>query len=123
MRVLLSSILAAALFPVSPLPAQQPADTAWTCREVMVPVRDGVRLQTTIVAPGAAPQPLPILLQRTPYGVPSCPVRGPWPRGYRELVADGYIFVFQNIRGRGRSEGEFVMNRPLRVVPGAAGLR
>ena len=93
----------------------------WDCREVMVPVRDGIRLQTVVVSPAGATEPLPIIIQRTPYGVPTCPL-GEIAVAYRELAADGYHFVFQNIRGRGRSEGLFVMNRPLRRAGDTTGV-
>lgn len=81
--------------------------------EVMIPTRDGVRLHTIILAPEKSSEPLPFLMQRTPYGVDgrnSDNVNAM----FSELVADGYIFVFQDIRGRYKSEGAFVMNRPLR---------
>jgi len=100
---------------VAPLTAQTPlpTDSAWTRQEVMVPMRDGVRLHTVIVRPRTAAEPLPILLQRTPYGA-SGGAAG-FPGGYRYLAADRYVFVFQDIRGRNGSEGEFFMNRPLRA--------
>src|ERR1700745_3657880 len=68
-------------------------------QEVMIPVRDGVRLQTVILTPTGSTRPLPILLRRTPYGVPE---RAPdeMPASWKELAADGYIFVIQNLRGR-----------------------
>ncbi len=75
-------------------------------QEVMVPVRDGVHLQTVILTPVDQKGPLPILFRRSPYGVPAAaPPRVPPP--FKELVADGYIFVFQNLRGRFKSEGVF----------------
>ncbi len=75
----------------------------------MVPVRDGVHLQTVIIAPVNATKPLPILMQRTPYGVPD---RAPdhVPNSWKDLYADGYIFVFQNLRGRFKSEGTFLLS-------------
>jgi putative CocE/NonD family hydrolase len=75
-------------------------------QEVMIPMRDGVRLQTVILTPVNQTEALPILLQRTPYGVPSqapATVSGPM----KELAKDGYIFVMQNLRGRFKSEGVF----------------
>jgi len=75
-------------------------------RTAMIPMRDGVRLFTIIVTPHVASEPLPILLERTPYGTNVNPDPS--------LVADGYVFVSQDIRGRNRSEGGFVMNRPAR---------
>jgi putative CocE/NonD family hydrolase len=78
----------------------------FTYREVMVPMRDGIRLQTVILTPIGRSGPLPILLLRTPYGVPD---RAPQqvPIEYRSLARDGYIFVFQSVRGRFKSEGRF----------------
>ena len=80
--------------------------------EAMIPARDGVRLNTSIFAPKNAGQ-LPFLLLRTPYGIED------WPNsaftGYlKDLAEEGYIFVFQDIRGRFKSEGQFVMSRPPR---------
>ena len=82
------------------------ASSVFSRTEVQIPMRDGVRLFTVIAAPRAASEPLPILLTRTPYGAR--------PMSYRDLITDGYIFVSQDIRGRNRSEGSFVMNRPAR---------
>lgn len=87
---------------------------AWERREAMVPMRDGVRLATVVMIPRGATGPLPILLQRTPYGAGGWGASDAVPGAYRELAADGYIFAFQNIRGTGRSEGPFRMNQPLR---------
>jgi putative CocE/NonD family hydrolase len=74
--------------------------------EAMIPMRDGVRLQTAILTPSHQTRALPILLQRSPYGIPS---KAPdaVPDNLKELSADGYIFVFQNLRGRFKSEGTF----------------
>jgi uncharacterized protein len=84
-------------------------------QEVMIPMRDGAHLQTVILKPKQASGPLPILLQRTPYGVPEKASALPASYVYDEpLVTDGYVFVFQNIRGRFKSEGVFVMQRPPR---------
>jgi putative CocE/NonD family hydrolase len=81
--------------------------------EAMIAMRDGVKLRTVVYAPKNAAAPLPFLLQRTPYGVPELAafLAG---ESYRELVADGYIFVYQDMRGRFGSEGTFVMQRPPR---------
>ena len=75
-------------------------------QEVMIPVRDGVRLQTAILTPVDQQGPLPILFRRTPYGVPE---KAPeqMPASWKELAQDGYIFVIQNLRGRFKSEGVF----------------
>jgi uncharacterized protein len=81
--------------------------------EVMIPMRDGVRLHAVILAPEKSKEPLPFLMQRTPYGVDGRTSDGV-NAAFPELVQDGYIFVFQDIRGRYKSEGEFVMARPPR---------
>src|SRR2546422_749304 len=79
----------------------------------MIPMRDGVRLHTSIFVPKADHGPLPFMLQRTPYGIDETPRRAL--AGYMKALADeGYIFVFQDIRGRFKSEGRFVMQRPPR---------
>jgi putative CocE/NonD family hydrolase len=85
---------------------QPPPQPAFTFQEVMIPVRDGVRLQTVILTPTDRAGPLPILLRRTPYGVPDGPIAQVPPQA-KELAQDGYIFVIQNLRGRFKSEGEF----------------
>ena len=82
--------------------------------EVMIPTRDGVRLHTEIYTPKNAIEPLPILFERTPYGISSA--NGGYSSmlsRYNEMMTDGYIFVFQDIRGRYASEGKFVMLRPI----------
>ena len=87
--------------------AQQPAAAPiFKFQEVMIPMRDGVRLQTVILTPAHAAGPLPILVERTPYGVPEKAPTEVWPEA-KELMEDGYIFVFQNLRGRFKSEGVF----------------
>jgi uncharacterized protein len=80
--------------------------------EVMIPVRDGIKLHAVILTPQNATAPLPILMERTPYGVDEANSDGINAR-YSELVKDGYIFVFQDIRGRYKSEGTFVMSRAM----------
>ncbi len=81
--------------------------------EVMIPTRDGMKLHTVIFAPEKITELLPFLMTRTPYGV-DWMNSGALNQIHSELVSDGYIFVFQDIRGRYKSEGTFVMNRPLR---------
>src|SRR5437588_3679662 len=78
-------------------------------QEVMVPVRDGMHLQTVILASVNQSGPLPILLRRTPYGVPD---KAPEevPGSLEEFARDGYIFVVQNLRGRFQSEGVFKLS-------------
>ncbi len=78
-------------------------------QEVMIPVRDGVHLQTVILTPTNVTTPLPILFRRTPYGVPEKPP-AEMPSSLKELAQDGYIFVIQNLRGRFKSEGYFKLS-------------
>ena len=86
-----------------------PAKSPFTLHEVMIPMRDGVHLQTAILTPVDQHGPLPILLERTPYGVPAKPP-APIPSRLKELAQDGYIFVIQNLRGRFKSEGKFLLS-------------
>ncbi len=87
--------------------------------EAMIPARDGVKLHVVILRPEGsetAGPPLPMLLDRTPYGAngSNSSVNASKP----ELAASGYIFVYGDIRGRYGSEGQFVMNRPVVHTPG-----
>jgi putative CocE/NonD family hydrolase len=80
--------------------------------EALVPMRDGTRLHTLIFSPKGNSGNLPIIFTRTPYGIANAGrILG---TSYAELVEDGYVFVFQDIRGRFGSEGQFVMLRPMR---------
>lgn len=90
-----------------------PADeTTHNCRFVMVPMRDGVKLNTKVCEAKNSAVPLPIILGRTPYGINEWrAIHGE----YRFLAADGYQFVYQDSRGRHKSEGTFLMNAPLRA--------
>jgi putative CocE/NonD family hydrolase len=83
-------------------------------KEVMIAMRDGAKLHTEIYTPKNAKEALPIFLERTPYGI-SADDKGYSPKLFRysHMFADGYVFVFQDIRGRYGSEGQFVMNRPV----------
>ncbi len=89
-------------------------------REVMIPMRDGVRLHTVIVVPAGAKN-APILLTRTPYNAShraarndSPHMQATLPQGDEVFVADGYIRVFQDVRGKYGSEGDYQMTRPVR---------
>jgi putative CocE/NonD family hydrolase len=91
-------------------------------REVMIPMRDGVKLHTVVLIPNGAKN-APILLTRTPYNATELTTRtnsshlGPSLYGYDNatdvIVEGGYIRVVQDIRGKYGSEGDYVMNRPL----------
>jgi putative CocE/NonD family hydrolase len=154
-------VLLCAAMAFRPAAAPQPTPLAgqFTKTDVMIPMRDGVRLHTEIfvprppaapassaegeraaaadtnAAPGAdsnaaagadagsgaaanaqAGEKLPFIFERTPYGVTDDASGMAYQlRRYRELIRDRYIFVFQDIRGRFKSEGKFVMNRPPRA--------
>ncbi|HKP49769.1 MAG TPA: CocE/NonD family hydrolase [Gemmatimonadales bacterium] len=99
-----------ALLVVPSVVRAQGTPPAYHCRFVPVPVRDGIHLNTSVCQPDAPQKPLPFLLTRTPYGIEGDTVV---PESYRFFAADGYIFVSQDIRGRYKSEGQFIMNRPL----------
>lgn len=116
-----SSLLAAILL-ASPVLAQPPSDVGkyvkehFTKREVLIPMRDGVKLHTVIYSPKDVSKKQPILMTRTPYGV------GPYGETEfkrslgpnRHFVNQGYIFVYQDVRGCYLSEGTFVNMTPHR---------
>jgi putative CocE/NonD family hydrolase len=97
---------------VAQIAGQTPQDI-FTRTETMIAMRDGVRLHTRVYTPTRATEQLPILLLRTPYGIgdlSSAQLATVLP----ELTADGFIIVQQDIRGRFKSEGQFVMLRQPR---------
>ena len=81
-------------------------------REEMIPMRDGVKLHIVILSPTDIAGSLPFLMQRTPYGVDGTSEQSFF-GGRPELARAGYIYVGADIRGRFKSQGEFVMCRPL----------
>ncbi|HKB91176.1 MAG TPA: CocE/NonD family hydrolase, partial [Opitutaceae bacterium] len=110
--------------PLTPdIPAKYEVPTSgydYIKREVMVPMRDGVKLHTVIVVPRNA-KGAPILLTRTPYDASKRTERNrspsmlaTLPLGDEVFVADGYIRVFQDVRGKYGSEGDYLMTRPVR---------
>jgi hypothetical protein len=99
-------------FTTNKIAGQPEPDTRvkYTRTEAMIPMRDGVKLYTVIFTPENQTEPLPIMMQRTPYSVErSTPYR------WAEMSSMGYIFVHQDIRGRHKSEGVFEMLRPPRT--------
>ena len=109
--VLIAALL---LLVTAPPPSQSQPDLSqiFEKRDVMVPMRDGVRLHTEIYAPKNSTEPLPFIFERTPYGLNDDEKGFTTKFGiYQELIPEGYIFVFQDIRGRYGSEGNFVMFR------------
>ncbi len=139
-RSLLAATILSNLLPLAPaqtpatLPSESPATFIPTNsgfdydrREVMIPMRDGVKLHTVILVPKVAPKGaknLPILLTRTPYNANALTTNmqsshlGSSLYGYDNatdvIVDGGYIRVIQDVRGKYGSEGDYVMNRPLR---------
>lgn len=88
--------------------------TLYEKHEYRIPMRDGVMLHTAVYTPRDQSKPYPFLMRRTPY---SCRPYGEaeYPADIgpnNELMRDGYIFVFQDVRGCYMSEGEFVNMRP-----------
>jgi putative CocE/NonD family hydrolase len=138
---LLATVFVALLLAVSPAAAQTPRQTPtlpsetpdrftptndgfdYIRRDVMVPMRDGVKLHTVILVPKGAKN-APVLLTRTPYNATELTSHsqsshlGPILSGYDNatdvIVEGGYIRAVQDIRGKYGSEGDYVMNRPLR---------
>lgn len=79
-------------------------------RDVMIPMRDGVRLFTTVYTPKVPKGPLPVLMTRTPYGTDTfLATIGP----SVVFEEEQFIFVMQDVRGTYQSEGEFVQVRPF----------
>jgi putative CocE/NonD family hydrolase len=103
---------------VASVPAQLqertlPASERFEVSDVMIAMRDGKRLNTKIFMPRTQAGPLPIIMSRTPYGITGA--ANSFNSYLRALADEGYIFVFQDIRGKFASEGEFVMQRPARA--------
>ena len=98
--------------------AQTDTISSYTKKTYMVPMRDGIKLFTVVLAPTQDISPSPFLIQRTPYGsdfpLPedsTVPVRKMG--SFQPMAKEGYIFVFQDMRGKFKSEGTFEMTRPL----------
>jgi len=130
MRVTALTLAIAAQSFTQTLPSETPKDFKptndgfeYTRRDVMIPMRDGVKLHTVIIVPKGA-RNAPILLTRTPYNATELTSHansshlGPILNGYDNalevIVEGGYIRVVSDIRGKYGSEGDYVMNRPLR---------
>ena len=91
------------------LHAQTPADLSqdFEATDRMIEMRDGVKLHTVVYAPKRMRDALPILFTRTPYGIDG--VSRAFNTRLREVAEEGFIFAFQDIRGRYQSEGQFIM--------------
>jgi uncharacterized protein len=96
----------------------QPPVQSYTKKTFMIPMRDGVKLFTVLLIPTNDTTAYPFLIERTPYGA-DFPVKEDSPVAsnnmgyYKTLAEGGYIVVFQDLRGKFKSEGAFEMNRPL----------
>src|SRR6185369_6091740 len=93
--------------------------TLYKKTSAMIPMRDGIKLYTVVFTPVNAPKPVPIMITRTPYGA-SFPIadetvvritRSNF--NYYSMAKEGYIFVFQDIRGKYKSEGTMEIHQPL----------
>lgn len=107
-------MLSAATAQPSQAPSENYIREHYTKREVMIPMRDGVRLFTSIYTPKDLSKQYPIIMRRTPYSCAPYGV-GEFPNTFQNmhLVRAGFIFVFQDVRGKYMSEGEFVDVRPF----------
>ncbi len=111
--VFLSSFVVSSLFACVSLAYAKPSVPVYSKTDAMVEMRDGVHLYTKIFTPNITDEKLPILILRTPYGIgdlSSEQLNAALP----EISKDGYIIVQQDIRGRFKSEGEFIMLRQPR---------
>lgn len=115
MRILFRTLIALA-FVALLLPAQDRFDVAenYTKFEYRIPMRDGVRLFTAVYVPKDTSKTYPFLIQRTPYSVAPYGVdkfrTSLGPSG--EFAKDGYLFVYQDVRGRNMSEGTWLEMTP-----------
>lgn len=96
----------------------QNAITAYKKTSAMIAMRDGVKLNTIILTPESTTQTFPILIQRTPYSagytIPDDTVIAISPGfAFGDMAKEGYIFVFQDIRGKYKSEGTMQIHQPL----------
>ena len=88
----------------------KPDSDRYKRQEVMIPMRDRIKLHAVIFTPKNQTEKLPFLLERTPYGVSKYP--SPEKETYvKDMADDGYIFVYEDIRGRYLSEGKYEMSR------------
>src|SRR5438477_2685844 len=111
-KILVSAIVF--FFGTSTVIAQTDSIAAYKLTTAMIPMRDGIKLFTSILTPIGAKTAVPILIQRTPYGatVPDNfnPINVPY---LADMAKEGYIFVIQDIRGKYKSEGSMQIHQPL----------
>ncbi|WP_165252533.1 CocE/NonD family hydrolase [Paludisphaera soli] len=119
-RLLIAALAASVLLPAATAVAEEASyvQANYTKYEFLIPMRDGVRLFTAVYVPKDRAKLYPVMLNRTPYGVAPYGADayrselGPSPLFSR----DGYIFAYQDVRGRYMSEGEYVNMRPHRPI-------
>jgi putative CocE/NonD family hydrolase len=96
----------------------KPVEVQYYKKEFRIPMRDGTRLFTAVYGPRDNSRSYPILLNRTPYGISPYgedsypPSLGP----SKELEQEGFIFVYQDVRGRMMSDGEFINVPPYKTI-------
>ncbi len=109
--LVLLALVQQALWPQEPYTVRE----HYTKHEYMIPMRDGVKLYTAVYIPNDTTQQYPILMTRTPYSsAPYGPDVFPmWNGNLRsKMFREGYVIVYQDVRGRYMSEGDFVNVRP-----------
>jgi len=102
--------------PAQEVPAQNPVRAKYTKHEFRIPMRDGVSLFTAVYTPKDASRAYPIMMERTPYSVEPYGIDN-YPRSLGPSSAfqeEGFIFVYQDVRGRYMSEGAFIEETPHR---------
>jgi hypothetical protein len=92
--------------------------STYSKKTYMIQMRDGVKLFTVVLSPEDNKKPMPILIQRTPYGASfsrtdDTPIKAAWFGPFKPMAEEGYIFVFQDVRGKFRSEGTIIIHQPV----------
>src|SRR5215208_2196404 len=122
MKTIRTAAALALLSIATAIPARAQIETRYAKAELRVPMRDGKHLFTVVYQPRDTTRSYPIMLSRTPYSVgpygPNAYPRGLGPSS--RFADDGYIFVYQDVRGRFMSEGDFKHMTPWRGTAGAA---
>ncbi len=108
------SLVAALVMAVCPHAALAQTGERFAAREAMIPMRDGVKLHTRIFTPRDQAETLPLILIRTPYGTANAAEN--FTTYLKAMADDGYVFAFQDLRGKFESEGRFLMQRPARTA-------
>jgi putative CocE/NonD family hydrolase len=116
-RFLISLVFCISIFNI--VFAQTDSVTSYKKTSAMIPMRDGIRLYTVIISPVYFNKPVPVLITRTPYGasfpIPDDTVVTITPASFNNylLAKEGYIFIYQDIRGKYKSEGNMQIHQPL----------